>query len=49
MDLVRFIFYINNRSNTRKALSISYEFQEEYFEFKVIEKLTAIEPNQQGR
>ena len=49
MDKIRLIFYINNKTNRPRRVSITYEYQIEYFNLKVEEKITKVAPRSQGR
>ena len=49
MDKLRLIFYVNNKSNSAKRVNFKYEFQHDYFDLKVQEKLTQVIPKSQGR
>ncbi len=48
-DKLRIIFYINNKSSSSKAVNFHYEYQEQYFNIKVAEKLSMVEAGAQGR
>lgn len=49
MDKIRIILYINNKTNKEKTVNINYEYQREYFDIKIQEKLTKISSKGQGR
>lgn len=49
MDRIRLIFYIHNKQNKPVSASIEYDYQQEYFNVVVCEKLDWIASNQQGR
>lgn len=48
-DKLRIIFYVNNKSSVRRTINFNYEYQSEYFQITVIEKLTEVAPNAQSR
>jgi hypothetical protein len=49
LSKLRIIFYVNNKSAVRKTVTFQYDFQTEYFNIKVIERLTAVEGKTQSR
>lgn len=49
LDKLRLIFYVNNKTPSKRSVDFSYEYQQQYFAITVIEKLTAVEGNAQGR
>lgn len=49
MNKIRLIIYIHNKSPNPKRIYISYEYQHEYFDLNVQEKLVKVEPRSQGR
>jgi hypothetical protein len=49
LDKLRIIFYINNKTNTKKNVNFHYEYQQQYFAITTIEKLATVEGNSQGR
>lgn len=46
---MRIIFYLNNKTNAKKKINFTYEYQHEYFQIEVIEKLTCVDSQAQGR
>jgi hypothetical protein len=49
MTKLRIIFYVNNKSDQAKRINIHYDFQPDYFDLVVEEKLTQLKPRAQGR
>jgi hypothetical protein len=49
MDKVRIILYVYNKTPAQKMANINYEYQQEYFDIRVKEKLTRIPSKGQGR
>ncbi len=49
MDKVRIILYVYNKTPVQKMANINYEYQQEYFDIRVKEKLTRIPSKGQGR
>lgn len=42
MNKIRLIIYIHNKSLNPKRVNISYEYQQDYFELNVQEKLVKV-------
>ena len=49
LDKCRLIFYINNKTSTAKQVNIRYDYQHDYFDMRLQEKLSHIPPKSQGR